>query len=252
MRRVIGSKDIVDISAYYTTSSSSPNSCVVLRHRGEILGVCAIDAKHPGEKLELMIAETNSKDKPFDLNYAKEWIGLGADKKSKKSAEENKLASEKESIEQAEKDAERETSRREGLRSRKGAAATTAATEEKKFSTAARHTAEIRHLHVDFPYRLKGVGTDLLNAALSQTFAANSSIDNVIVEEKFWTIPGGKQFVSKRGFKPVSKEEAKKNGWRKIESSRVMGIRHAGRWWRLRKEDWQGPRKEGDDALGSK
>lgn len=171
MRLRLGAADLLSIPDYYGSHFS------ILEHKGEIIGLIAVDYKRPGENLESVISGVRKEDIKSGLNLG--WLKNRGNSKDQAAAEPLDSSAITSAIDG--KDA--------ALRNRKsqpsvlvpsnpsGSAHTSSAPNHLRGST-----AHIRHLFVDAQYRNKGLEEELITHALRTAFASsNSKIHRCII-----------------------------------------------------------------------
>jgi GNAT superfamily N-acetyltransferase len=191
MRKTLGAPDLVAIERYYGQEKGS--GCLVFDRKGEVGGVICWDGSRGGMDLGTVLG-----------------------------AEEGEV---KEEDGMADAILTRNTPtgvgsrvRNEGLRQRKG---------KGKDSSG---VVEIRHLDVDHPYRNKGIATELLYAALEETFGRDST-EMVVVQTNPMAVEG---LFTKFGFVPAT------DAYPRLETVGLLGWQ--GRWLQVDRQAWDSKR----------
>ena len=228
MRGTLGAPDLVALDKYYaptataSVSASAKQAAVnplsgvwVFQHKGEVVGVVALDARRAGRELGSVLGEDEGE-------MGQEGVVDGLLDRSSSSGSGSTGSSKGKG--------------REGLRKR----TTTTPAAKGDTTTGEKGTAQLRHLVVDIPVRRHRVGLELLVHALDKAFgftedgrSSNTGIERVVVLTNPFT-PGGERILNKCGFLPLAPESV--SGWAAPPKLGLLGWQ--GRWMGVSRETW--------------
>ena len=225
MRGTLGAPDLVALDKYYAPTASASvlagnalSGVWVFQHKGEVVGVVALDARRAGRELGSVLGEDEGE-------MGQEGVVDGLLDRSSSSGSGSAAGGSSKG------------KGREGLRKR---TTTTPAAAKGDTTTGEKGTAQLRHLVVDIPVRRHRVGLELLVHALDKAFgftedgrSSNTGIERVVVLTNPFT-PGGERILYKCGFVPLAPESV--SGWAAPPKLGLLGWQ--GRWMGVSRETW--------------